>query len=559
MAELLRAAALTHSGQFASAQREIGEAAVLPSELGSRATLLASEYLGDVHLEQGHAEAALRCYDEVWPRALALVPQGDIVAELRRRRAECYHLLGRFEDAHREALAGLDHCRELGDRYEEAATYRVLALSTASTGKPSDAKKWFDQGFAYYDDIETPYEWGKLWLAYGDWLRGPHAGEYTNPSVALEAYQAAAEHFERMGAQARLEEANARIVAASPAAVAKKGGASSATPGTGRKGRPARRPRAAIELERRADWAIETFGFVTRDPAVLTLLEEVAKLAKSDAPILVLGESGTGKELVASGVHRLSGRAGLFVPINCGAIPRDMIESELFGHVAGAFTGATRDKPGILETCDGGTVFLDEIGEMSQDLQSRLLRFLERSEARRVGANRNYSVDTRVVAATNRDRGALERGEGFRPDLYYRLAHAVITLPPLRRRPDDLPVLVTRFMAEFCSAEGRDVELSDAALSRLMRHPWPGNVRQLRAVLRRAVLLAAPGRAVCPEDLQLDDGFAPTTLSEELEQAEKARILQALASAQGSKTIAAKALGMPRTTLITRMQRYGLM
>ena len=300
-----------------------------------------------------------------------------------------------------------------------------------------------------------------------------------------------------MGAQAKLAEANARIAALQPAA--RDGSAARGRPrhvASARPPRPARKPRAQVELERRATWASGRFGLVTRNRGLLDLLDDVAKLATSDTPILVLGESGTGKELVAEGVHRLSGRAGQFMAINCGAIPRDMIESELFGHVAGAFTGATRDKPGMFEACDNGTVFLDEIGEMSVDLQSRLLRFLERSEARRVGSNKNYSVDTRMVAATNRDRVALERGEGFRPDLYYRLAHAVIVLPPLRRRGDDVQVLVDHFLAEFARLQNRQYSIGDSARDRLGKHSWPGNVRQLRAVLRRAVLLSTPGRPI---------------------------------------------------------------
>jgi DNA-binding NtrC family response regulator/tetratricopeptide (TPR) repeat protein len=557
---LLRGAVLCHAGDFAASRTAIEIAQGNGPDQQTRPALLATEFLGDVHLEQGQAAEALKLYDDVLPRALALVPKGDIVAELRRRRAECYYLLGRFSEAHAEALAGLDHCRDLGDRYEEAATYRVLALSTAAIGNPSDAKKWFDQGFAYYDDIETPYEWGKLWMAYGDWLRGPHAAEYRDEQAALEAYVAAADHFERMGAMARLGEAQARIVEVRPAPPKAALTGSGAPAPSARKQRPARKPRAQVELERRGVWAEQEFGFITRNRGVLDLLEEVAKLARSDTPILVLGESGTGKELVANGVHRLSKRGGQFMAINCSAIPREMIESELFGHVAGSFTGATRDKPGIFETCDGGTVFLDEVGEMSLDLQSRLLRLLERSEARRVGSNRDYRVDTRVVAATNRERVALERGEGFRSDLYYRLAHAVIVLPPLRRRTDDLQVLIDRFLAEFAEAERRvGVELSDPARERLLRHSWPGNVRQLRAVLRRAVLLSSPGKPVEVADLQLDDFSAPVTLGEEMEAAEKARIVEALARSRGSRTEAARSLGMPRTTLINKMQRHGLM
>jgi DNA-binding NtrC family response regulator len=518
----------------------------------SRPSLLTTEFLGDIYLEQGQAEPGLKHYDDVWPKALALLPKGDIVAELRRRRAECYYLLGRFDEAYAEVKIGLEHCRELGDRYEEAATYRVLGLAAAAVGKPAEGKRWFDQGFAFYDDIETPYEWGKLWMSYGDWLRGPHAGEYADQREALEAYRAAREQFERMGAAAKLAEADARIanmMAARPSA---------ATTVESDLARPPRRPRISAELERRSAWALENFGFITRNRGVLDLLTEVGKLAIGGAPMLILGESGTGKELVARGFHRLSGRSGGFVPINCGALPRDVIESELFGHVVGAFTGATRDKPGLFEICDHGTVFLDEIAEMSIELQTRLLRFLESGEIRRVGANRTISVDTLVVAATNRERAALEKGEGFRTDLYYRLAHAVVVIPPLRRRGDDVDLLLTHFLERACKLHGKSVTLSAAARNRLNAHPWPGNVRQLSAAMRRLVILAPPDHAIGPDEVQLEDPGVAGTLIEELEQAERRRMAEALAQASGSRSDAARALGMARTTFVTKMKRYGI-
>ncbi|HEY6923746.1 MAG TPA: sigma 54-interacting transcriptional regulator [Steroidobacteraceae bacterium] len=524
----------------------------------SRASLLTTEFLGDIHLEQGQAEPALKLYDEVWPKALALVPKGDIVAELRRRRAECHLLLGRKSEAHAEAVTGLEHCRELGDRYEEAATYRVLAMCAAAIGKPGEAKKWFEQGFAYYDDIETPFEWGKLWLAYGDWLAGPESGEYADKRGALEAFRAAHDHFERMGAQAKLAEANARIARIMPPAEVPMEAEPSIEPQE-KPRRPLRKPRASTELDLRAERAVEDFGVVTRHRPILDLLDDVAKLARSSSPILVLGESGTGKELIANGIHRISGRPGSFMPINCGALPRDIIESELFGHVVGAFSGASRDKPGLFEICDGGTVFLDEIAEMSQELQSRLLRFLETGESRRVGATRNIAVNTRVVAATNRDRTALEKGEGFRTDLYYRLAHAVVTLPPLRRRGDDVALLIDHFLAQANREEEKRVRLSDAGRRRLLGHSWPGNVRQLRSVIRRAVILATDGREIAAEELELGDSQAATTLLEELEQAEKRRVIEALQQTRGSRTEAAKVLGVPRTTLLNKLKRYGLM
>jgi transcriptional regulator with PAS, ATPase and Fis domain len=319
-----------------------------------------------------------------------------------------------------------------------------------------------------------------------------------------------------------------------------------------------RRPRRALDLDRRSAWAFETFRLFTHSPSMLALLDDVATLAKSDTPMLVLGESGTGKELVAQGIHALSGRKGTFVAINAGSLPREIIESELFGHVAGAFTGATRDKAGIFEVCNKGTVFLDEIAEMSTDLQSRLLRFLETGESRRVGANGNIAVDTRIIAATNRERRDLERGNGFRVDLYYRLAHAVITLPPLRQRGDDVRLLVEHFLNEACVACGRQVELSPEAMRHLEGYAWPGNVRQLRAVIKRVVLLAKEGRAVGPEELELHHAEVPTTLTGELEVEERRIVQEALAKTAGSRTEAAKILGVPRTTLVNKIRRFGL-
>jgi len=322
--------------------------------------------------------------------------------------------------------------------------------------------------------------------------------------------------------------------------------------------RAPRRPRASAEIERRSAWAAETYGFITRNKMVLDLLTEVGKLASGGAPMLILGESGTGKELVAHGFHRLSARSGGFLPINCGSLPRDVIESELFGHVAGAFTGATRDKPGMLEICDHGTAFLDEIAEMSIELQSRLLRFLETGEIRRVGANRMIRVDTLVVAATNRERAALERGDGFRTDLYYRLAHAVVVIPPLRRRSDDVDLLVSHFLEKANKIHGKSVTLTNAARNKLNAHPWPGNVRQLSAAMRRLVILAPPDHAIGPDEVQLEDPGIAGTLTEELEQAERRRMTEALAQAGGSRSDAARALGMARTTLVTKMRRYGI-
>ncbi len=527
------------------------KAQVAESEANSRALILSKEFLGDVELESGSSVDALVSYEDSLRSALAVAPRGDIVAELRRRRAECYYMLGRHQEAYEEAKVGLEHCRELGDRYEEAATYRVLALSAASVGKAAEAKRWFDQGFAYYDDIETPYEWGRLWMAYGDWLSGPHAAEYADIHHAREAYHAATDHFEGMGAEGKLREAReriARLAVSHPLS----------EPATGAQRRPRRRPRLTAEDERRARLAREQFGLITVNKVMLNVLEEASKYSRGRLPVLILGESGTGKEHIAAGIHNLSGRTGNYMPINCAALPKDVIESELFGHAVGAFTGAVKDKAGLLEVCDGGTVFLDEIGELPPELQSRLLRFLESGEIRRVGSTRNIRVDTRVVAATNRDGVALERGENFRIDLYYRLAHAVVSLPPLRRRAEDIEVLAEHFVAESSLENGKNVTLSDAALDRMREYTWPGNVRELKSTVERMVLLAGEGQELGPEAVTVAGGGAPAGLAEELEQAEKQKLSAALRAARGSRTEAAKSLGIPRTTLINKMRRLGI-
>jgi DNA-binding NtrC family response regulator/tetratricopeptide (TPR) repeat protein len=552
-AVLLNALTSLHGGEFSEATGMLTTEDVSSSP---RMSLLSTEYLGDVHLEQGQASEALRHYDEAWPKAFALVPKGDIVAELRRRRAECYLLLDRLNEARDEALGALKHCRELGDRYEEAATLRILALTFAALGKPAEAKSWFDLGFAMYEDIETPYEWGKLWMSYGDWLAGPNAGTYGDASAALEAYRIAFEHFDRMGAEAKRAEATARIQRMQPESVPETLATSNVISSHKR---PPRRPRMQSELERRSAWARETFGMVTRNRGILGLLDECGKLATTNSPILILGESGCGKELVAAGIHKLSGRVGPYMPLNCTTIPREVFESELFGHLAGSFTGATKDKLGIFEACDGGTVFLDEIAEMPVELQARLLRFLESGEFRRIGATRNTLADTRMIAATNRERAELRRGERFRTDLYYRLAHGVIVLPPLRQRGEDVELLIDHFMEYYNTEQRRHAVLSVEAMDRLLAYAWPGNIRELRSVIRRSVVFSTPGVPIPPEQLDLDTHQVPSNLVEETIQVEKQRIEQVMKQTHGVKSEAARILGLSRTTLISKMKRYGLM
>jgi DNA-binding NtrC family response regulator len=304
---------------------------------------------------------------------------------------------------------------------------------------------------------------------------------------------------------------------------------------------------------------------IGRTPAMLAVYKQIARAADSIVPVLIVGESGTGKELVARALHRNSQRAARpFVAINCGAITETLLESELFGHTRGAFTGAVADTKGIFEQAQGGTVFLDEIGETSPSLQVKLLRVLEEGEVRPVGSTRPIKVDNRIIAATNRDLERAATEQQFRADLYYRLSVIVIRLPALRERRDDIPLLIATFLHAACKRAGRQIQFSAAALDVLLAHDWPGNVRQLENTIERIVLFSR-GSVVAPEDLptllQSSRRDTPTGLFEDLPRLEdvERRYLEHVLRAVGrNRTRAAEVLGIDRRTLYRMSERYGI-
>jgi two-component system response regulator HydG len=306
-------------------------------------------------------------------------------------------------------------------------------------------------------------------------------------------------------------------------------------------------------------------GVIARSPGIRAVLDLVARVAPTDATVLIQGESGTGKELVAKALHHASPRAGgPFLAVNCGAIPEALLESELFGHVKGAFTGAVTTRKGLFEEADGGTIFLDEIGDMSPALQVKLLRVLQEGEVRRVGATQSVTVKARVVAATNRDLQQLMRRGSFREDLFYRLNVIPVVLPPLRERREDIPALAEHFLARFAARRGRALGLSPPALQRLLRYPWPGNVRELENAMERAAILAKR-EVLEPDDLPphvasgVGLGSAPTLPAQEsLAEVEKVHILQTLERLAWNYSRAAEALGISRTTLWRKLKEYAL-
>lgn len=308
-------------------------------------------------------------------------------------------------------------------------------------------------------------------------------------------------------------------------------------------------------------------GMVGRSAVMRALFERMRRVAPTEATVLITGETGTGKELIARGVHALSSRAnGPFVAVNCAALAEGLLESELFGHVRGAFTGATRDRAGVFEAATGGTLFLDEIGATSPALQARLLRALQEREVVRVGATHPVAVDVRVVAATNRElRGLLDDGT-FREDLYYRLMVYPLQVPPLRERASDIPLLVDLALSRLSAQLPHAARLSCSPLAMrlLRRYDWPGNVRQLLAALESAAISATHGRIEAqhlPEDIRggLENGaLTPRYRASSPVDDERAVIQAALEQSGGALSRTADLLGMGRTTLWRKIRAYGI-
>ena len=305
-------------------------------------------------------------------------------------------------------------------------------------------------------------------------------------------------------------------------------------------------------------------GLMTRDPDMMRICRTIEKVASSNATVMLLGESGTGKEVLARGLHQASPRrAGKFVAINCAAIPENLLESELFGYEKGAFTGAAKMTLGKIETANGGTLMLDEIGDLPFSLQAKLLRFLQERTIERLGGRQEIAVDVRIVCATHQDLKALSKESRFREDLYYRLAEIVINIPPLRERVGDPALLAHAFVRRFAQEQSRSaMSLAEEAVRAVELHPWPGNIRELENCVKRATIMA-DGNQISSEDLglknleedQIDDSLDLRLIRDA---AEKKAIVAALGRVNGNMVKAAELLGVSRPTLYDLMHRLGL-
>ena len=321
---------------------------------------------------------------------------------------------------------------------------------------------------------------------------------------------------------------------------------------------------AIKDLERALDR--EFCGMVGTAPAMRHLFSLLEKVAQSEAPVMVRGESGTGKELAARAVHECSPRReGPFIQLNCAALNEALLESELFGHVKGAFTGAYRARPGRFEVATGGTLFLDEVGDIPLSVQAKLLRVLETKQIERVGDHRPIEVDVRIVSATNRDLDRLVAEGEFREDLYYRINALPVAMPALRERPEDIPWLATHFLGLVRQNSGKALTgLTPEALRSVVAYPWPGNVRELKSALEYASVLAETGRLETehlPPHITAANPSAQPAAShsgEETADAQRQALIEALRQSGGNQSRAAQLLGVSRVTVYNRMRKYGL-
>ncbi len=322
-----------------------------------------------------------------------------------------------------------------------------------------------------------------------------------------------------------------------------------------------------VQLQKQVDAMFGIEGIIGQSQGIARVLGVIRQVAPSTIPVLITGESGTGKELVARAVHGNSDRAKKpFKPLNCAGLTASILESELFGHVKGAFTGAEKDRQGVFEYADGGTLFLDEIGDMPLDMQAKLLRVLESGEVVRVGSNEPKHVDVRFISATNHDMEKLVKDGRFRQDLYFRIKGVHLNIPPLRERREDIPAIVRHYMSQFAGQLKKAISgFDDEAMTAMMRYDWPGNVRQLINVVQNMVLVAEGpviGLRDVPTEIRQASGAGdlpvdiPAGMS--LEQIEKQAIRNALRAHNGNRELTAKMLGIGERTLYRKLKEYGL-
>ncbi len=522
-----------------------------------REEALACEFLGDLEREHDNWPAA----ETWWRRALAIgervAPRGDVTGEPLRRLAEARLAANDLPAALDFARRAFDVNRACGDRREAFVVLRVLGGIADKRGRKRAAWGAYQASVRGLEAVGARGE-----LAAGLLVLGEHLSESADPTqreFARETLVRALDLFEEADHSSRGDAARALL--------AKLGGAArsaveaaDASRASRRGGRPPHQARSFFVRGVRGRREI-----LSRDPAFAALLDRISAVAKGGGGLLLLGETGTGKELLARLAHDASGRRGRFIAANAAAFPEGLVESELFGHVRGAFTGAIEDKIGLIEAADGGTFFLDEVGDLPLAVQVKLLRLLDETVVKRVGAIEGRAVDVRFVAATNRDLGRMVQDGTFRRDLYYRLSVHELQIPPLRDRRGDVALLASHLLTRLAARNQTEApSLSAEALGALDSYPWPGNVRELENEMERAMARVGEASEVRLGHLSpwvaapADPVDEPRVLRGEIAAIERMRIREALTRSGGNTAQAAQFLGVTRQALRYKIQKYGL-
>jgi DNA-binding NtrC family response regulator len=513
----------------------------------SREEAIALEYLGDCHLAKRDYTRAHALYLDGMRIAEATAPKGDLIPELCHRLAECVVQIGDPNEAVLLCERGLRVAKDTGDRYEECATHRVLAMAHRAAGNPRKALRLADEGAELGRRYEIPYELARALVWAGE-MRLAGAGADEQALGRKQLWEARGQ-FARMELKHWIDTID-RTLGYEPAADEAQEDTALAT----------------LHEVHSLDRGALRFGLVTCSREMSEAVATVQSIAPTTIPVLIYGESGVGKELLARAVHQMSDRRkGPFVAVNCGAIATGLLESEMFGHERGAFTGAVQSREGLLVSADKGTLFLDEIGDLPTSVQASLLRVLESGELRPLGRDEVRRVDVRIVAATNVDLEEAVRRGTFRQDLYFRLSGVRVTLPPLRDREEDIRVLFRYYWAQAGASSKKALRLGEDVEPKLCAYEWPGNVRELRHEVARVVALAPENSLVTADHFLQGIGRKEAgTLRRERARRdvvgeEREAILKALRAHGGNKAEAARSLGgMKRTTLLYKMQAHAI-
>ncbi|MBM4117997.1 sigma-54-dependent Fis family transcriptional regulator [bacterium] len=508
-----------------------------------RSRVITHEVWADYHKLRGEWPEALAAIDAGLELAYKISEQNDLVGELLRRRAWALYELERSDEAFSAAKRSLEVCERVGEVYEIGALFRTLGLLAERRNEPAEGENLLLKAVEFYRDKDEKYERAFSHMALAGFYERAHESRKREDDLreAFRHMASALGLFDEMGIAPRIAQTRAHLDALTERLPSKP-----FTPPDGQ-------TLAALG---------KVHGIISADVSIAKLLEVLDTVAPSDAAVLITGETGTGKELFARALHKLSGRKGDLVIVNCAAIPDELMESELFGHLKGSFTGAHRDRAGKFAQADKGTLFLDEIGDLSPRLQAKLLRVLQDGIYSPVGSDEDCHADVRVVSATNRDLAALVTRGRFRRDLLYRLNHVVLALPALRDRGEDAVLLTRYFIHEIGTRLGRKIALDPHAEDKIREYPWPGNVRELQSLVGRMALFARDTGHLSvdlfPESVLTPVEDFGSDLASIVLKAEKDAILAALTRARGNKAAAARILGVSRSTLNDKIARLNL-